>query len=145
MSYRVTIINTYWAFMKEAESEVLKIEGSELLCTNSTALVSVRFVNVVKECIVTYFQKGVSRKVQYTSGHCIGSLWLLQASLTSLTVKLKYQTRISIFSVRKINWMWGFIVHKISCHMNFMYCNKSLHKSRLCEPRKKKKRVTLTA
>jgi hypothetical protein len=41
MSYRFTVVNTYWAFMKESESEVLKIEESEseLLCTDSTALV----------------------------------------------------------------------------------------------------------
>jgi hypothetical protein len=44
MSDRFTIINTYWAFTKEleseSESEVLKLEESEseLLCTDSTAL-----------------------------------------------------------------------------------------------------------
>jgi hypothetical protein len=48
MSYRFTVINAYWAFMKESgvlkieesESEVLKIEesGSEFLCTDCTAL-----------------------------------------------------------------------------------------------------------
>jgi hypothetical protein len=41
MSDRFTISNTYWAFMKESESEVLKIEESEseLLCTGCTALI----------------------------------------------------------------------------------------------------------
>jgi hypothetical protein len=50
MSYRFTIIDTYWDFTKESEPEVLKIEESEpevlkieesesaLLCTDSTAL-----------------------------------------------------------------------------------------------------------
>jgi hypothetical protein len=43
MSCRFTIINTHWAFMKKSESGVLKIKESvsesELLCTNSTALI----------------------------------------------------------------------------------------------------------
>jgi hypothetical protein len=43
MSYRFTVINEYRAFMNESESEVLKIEksesDSELLCTDSTALI----------------------------------------------------------------------------------------------------------
>jgi hypothetical protein len=56
MSYRFTVINAYWAFMKESgsESEVLKIEESEsavlkieeseseLLCTDSKALLAAR-------------------------------------------------------------------------------------------------------
>jgi hypothetical protein len=47
MSYTFTVINTYGAFMKESESEVLKIEKSEseLLCTDFTALLSAtRFI-----------------------------------------------------------------------------------------------------
>jgi hypothetical protein len=42
MSYGFTIINTYWAFVKEPWVGDLKIQKSELevLCTDSTALVS---------------------------------------------------------------------------------------------------------
>jgi hypothetical protein len=42
MSYRFTVINAYWAFMKESELEVLKIDESEFLCTDSAALISLR-------------------------------------------------------------------------------------------------------
>jgi hypothetical protein len=51
MSYWFAIINTHWAFLKK--SEVLKIEESEseLLCTDSTALI---FVCDILELIKAY-------------------------------------------------------------------------------------------
>jgi hypothetical protein len=36
MSYKLTIINTHWAFMKEPESELESESESEVLCIDYT-------------------------------------------------------------------------------------------------------------